>query len=103
MQTVENIFEERKESDFHATPDGEKAVSLLYNYKSDPKVSSENINNVYNEMGSQGYDEWAEVVNFTEPFEIVKQVGNSKEEECLEMDTESKLLDVGAGTGIIAR
>ena len=45
------IFEERKESDFQTTPEGEKAVAMFYSYKDDNKISSEGINEMYNNMG----------------------------------------------------
>ena len=95
-------FEERKEGDIETTEDGKRAVALLYQL-TDEKFSHDNINDLYNEMGSAGYDEWAKVVNFTEPFEIIKQVSNSKDEDCLAMDKGAELLDIGAGTGIIGR
>ncbi len=95
-------FEERKEADFQASEEGEKAVKLLYSL-GEAKYSHGNINDLYNEMGAKGYDEWAKVVNFTEPFEIIHQVHGKQSEECLEMPADAELLDIGAGTGIIGR
>lgn len=54
-------------------------------------------------MGAQGYDQWAKVVNFTEPFEISKQVYLSEEEEGLQVSTDALILDVGAGTGVVGK
>ena len=71
MLSTEITFEERKESDFETSEQGKKAVSLLYQL-GEEKFSNMNIDTLYNEMGSEGYDEWAKVVNFTEPFEIIK-------------------------------
>jgi len=95
-------FEERKESDVQTTDEGKKAVQMFYDIKSG-KYEAEKINEFYNEMGSKGYDEWAKVVNFTEPQEIIKQVYDKEEEGGLELSTDSTMLDVGAGTGVIGK
>lgn len=52
-------------------------------------------------MGSEGYDEWAKVVNFTEPFEIIRQVDKMAQDNLVSKDGEQ--LDIGAGTGVIGR
>ena len=64
MATV--VFEERKESDTETTEEGRKAVQMLYDLNAG-MYTADKINEFYNEMGSKGYDEWAKVVNFTEP------------------------------------
>lgn len=100
MQRV--IFEERKETDIVTDAAGKKAVEMFYDIKTG-KYSAEKINDFYNEMGSHGYDQWAKVVNFTEPYEIIRQVYQTEEEGGLNLSKDAALLDVGAGTGIIGR
>ena len=55
---------------------------MMYDLKTN-KYHAEKINEFYNEMGVDGYDQWAKVCNFTEPYEIIKQVHGPQEEECL--------------------
>ena len=95
-------FEERKETDIITDVAGKKAVEMFYEIKTG-KYQAEKINDFYNEMGIDGYDQWARVVNFTEPYEIIKQVHAPQEEECLEMPKDAKILDVGAGTGVVGK
>ena len=76
---VQTAFEERKETDIQVNDAGKKAVEMFYDIKTG-KYHAEKINEFYNEMGSDGYDQWAKVVNFTEPYEIIKQVHTSEEE-----------------------
>jgi SAM-dependent methyltransferase len=91
-------YEERKESDIKTDEAGKQAVKMFYEVNSQDPTK---INEFYNTMGADGYDQWAKVVNFTEPFEIINQVSHSREEGGLEMPKDTALLDVGAGTGII--
>ena len=95
-------YEERKETDVSVNEAGKKAVEMFYQIKTG-KYQADKINEFYNEMGVEGYDQWAKVVNFTEPYEIIKQVHASQEEECIQAPKDAKILDVGAGTGIIGR
>ena len=102
MVKVSQPFEERKETDIQTSDAGKHAVQMFYDIKSG-KYQQDKINEFYNEMGSTGYDEWAKVVNFTEPFEIIKQVHQAEEEEAIELEKDATLLDVGAGTGVIGK
>lgn len=94
---AQTVFEERKETDIQTTENGKKAVQMFYDIKSG-RYEANKINEFYNEMGSSGYDEWAKVVNFTEPFEIINQVTSG-----LNLQQDAAILDVGAGTGIIGQ
>lgn len=52
------------------------------------------INELYNKMTAEEYDHFIKGIKFTEPMEIAKQVGEIAQNDC-------KLLDIGAGSGII--
>ena len=103
-EKLPNLQEECKENPdgFEMSQVGKRAVDMLYDLKSD-KYQANTINELYNKMGGEGYDEWARVVNFTEPYEIAKQVYQSEQEEAIDMPRDSAILDVGAGTGIIGK
>ena len=51
----------------------------------------------------EGYNEWARVVNFTEPQHIIDQCTKSSAEGGLQLDRSAVMLDIGSGTGIIGQ
>ena len=59
---------------------------------------NENVGDFYNIVTAEGYDEWARRVNFNEPYYIIAEVARLATESG---EKQIKLLDVGAGTGII--
>ena len=51
----------------------------------------------------EGYNEWARVVNFTEPYHIIDQVVKPEEEGGLSIPRTVRCLDIGSGTGVIGQ
>lgn len=51
----------------------------------------------------EGYNEWARVVNFTEPYHIIDQVVKKESEGGLELPRTARVLDIGSGTGVIGQ
>ena len=51
----------------------------------------------------EGYNEWARVVNFTEPYHIIDQVKNSEQEGGLSIPRQVCCLDIGSGTGVVGQ
>lgn len=51
----------------------------------------------------EGYNEWARVVNFTEPQHIIDQCSKSNTDGGLQLDRSAVMLDIGSGTGIIGQ
>ena len=41
-------------------------------------ITQENVSKFYNEIGADGYDEWAKHVKFNEPENIVDLIGEDK-------------------------
>ena len=58
------------------------------------------MSDFYNEIGADGYDEWAKHVKFNEPENIVALVGM---DSVVKVETNCEILDAGAGTGVIGR
>lgn len=52
-------------------------------------------------MSAQGYDEWAIRVNFNEPYHIIDEVERLIKDTSSGVCGSSKILDCGAGTGLI--
>ena len=57
----------------------------------------QNVNELYDKLGGDGYDVFVKEINFNEPAEFMKMVGAG---QVVDIDPASEVLDVGAGTGI---
>jgi len=57
----------------------------------------------YGGFTPEGYNEWARVVNFTEPYHIIDQVVKNEEEGGLSINRNAVCLDIGSGTGIVGQ
>ena len=78
--------------------EGRHVVEQFYN--NIPK--QEDVKQWYAGFTPEGYNEWARVVNFTEPAQII---GNVKLEapEGLSIPRDAVCLDIGSGTGIVGQ
>lgn len=65
--------------------------------------AQENVAEWYAGFTPEGYNEWARVVNFTEPQHIIDQCCKSTEEGGLQLDRSAVIMDIGSGTGIIGQ
>lgn len=67
---------------------------------SESALGQKDIADVYNEIGADQYDEWAIAVNYTTPNYLTDLIGKGAK---LEIDSDSEILDVGAGSGVIGK
>lgn len=99
----------REHSDSTETSEGDFAISqFTRNYP-----TSEGVQSFYEGLSAKGYDEWARRVNFCEPYYIVDEVarliatksfaeaGASTAIVETQPPRKLRMLDVGAGTGLI--
>lgn len=106
------IFEERKidtdqlmllatqsHSSEASTVEGRYVIDQFYDNIPDPA----DVKQWYAGFTPEGYNEWARVVNFTEPRHITDMVCNCKQTGGLELPRSSVCLDIGSGTGIIGQ
>mmetsp|Transcript_27614 Transcript_27614/g.34276 ORF Transcript_27614/g.34276 Transcript_27614/m.34276 type:complete len:107 (+) Transcript_27614:234-554(+) len=63
----------------------------------------ENVAEWYAGFTPEGYNEWARVVNFTEPYHIIDTVAKPESEGGLSLPKTARVLDIGSGTGIIGQ
>lgn len=80
-----------------STSEGRFVIDQFYDNIPDPA----DVKQWYSGFTPEGYNEWARVVNFTEPHHITDQAINSREKGGLELPRSSVTLDIGSGTGII--
>ena len=78
------------------SPQVKEVISKL----DDVAITQENVANFYNEVGADGYDEWAKAVNFNEPEHIVNLIAANSE---INVSPECEVLDAGAGSGVIGK
>jgi SAM-dependent methyltransferase len=101
--------EEQKQARFEAgdekdtascrTEEGRFVVDQFY--RNLPEM--ENVKEWYAGFTPEGYNEWARVVNFTEPYHIIDQACKSAEEGGMGIERSALVLDVGSGTGVIGQ
>jgi len=63
-------------------------------------LGQKDIADVYNELGADQYDEWAIAAEYNAPNYLTDLIGCGAK---LEIDTDSEILDVGAGSGVIGK
>ena len=85
--------------DTATTEEGRFVVNQFYS--NIPRM--ENVKEWYAGFTPEGYNEWARVVNFTEPQHIIDTVVKCGAEGGLELPRDSVCLDIGSGTGIIGQ
>ena len=66
-----------------------------------PSLSSEGIKHFYDGLDPRGYDDWLRRINFTEPYHVVDEVARLVNDPESGVPATAKVLDVGAGTGIL--
>ena len=77
----------------------EKLNALVSNYGDDFPTDVTKIGEYYGKIGPELYDEYMKFINFNaEPYNIAPAV-----EEILNLPKDAKILDVGCGTGLIAK
>lgn len=79
--------------------EGKHVIEQFYNNLPEQK----DVAQWYAGFTPEGYNEWARVVNFTEPFHIIDQVVKSQEEGGLGLSKDSEIMDIGSGTGIVGQ
>jgi ubiquinone/menaquinone biosynthesis C-methylase UbiE len=79
--------------------EGRFVISQFYN----ALPAQEDIAQWYAGFTPEGYNEWARVVNFTEPQHIIDQCVKSTEEGGMGVAREAVCLDIGSGTGIVGQ
>ena len=65
--------------------------------------AQEDIKEWYAGFTPEGYNEWARVVNFTEPQHIIDQCCKSVEEGGMGIARNAVCMDIGSGTGIVGQ
>ena len=99
---AEDATDQRKadeHTDMCETDEGRQAVAAFYN----DLRPQEEVKEFYAGFTPEGYNEWARVVNFTEPYHIIDQVCKSEEEGGLGLPRSHKILDIGSGTGVVGQ
>jgi len=81
------------------TEEGRHVVSQFYN----ALPAQADVKEWYAGFTPEGYNEWARVVNFTEPQHIIDQVVKSTEDGGMGISRDAVALDIGSGTGIIGQ
>ena len=81
------------------TEEGRHVIDQFYRHLPDPA----DIKEWYAGFTPEGYNEWARVVNFTEPYHIIDNCCKNNEEGGLQLDRNAVCLDIGSGTGIIGQ
>ena len=66
-----------------------------------PNLSSEGIKDFYDGLDPKGYDDWLRRINFTEPYHVIDEVARLVDDPESGVPATAKVLDVGAGTGIL--
>ncbi len=79
--------------------EGRHVIDSFYNNLPEQKDVAE----WYAGFTPEGYNEWARVVNFTEPFHIIDQVKLPETEGGLSLPRTACCLDIGSGTGIVGQ
>ncbi len=79
--------------------EGRFCIDQFYNHLPEQKDVAE----WYAGFTPEGYNEWARVVNFTEPFHIIDQVKLPESEGGLSIPRTAVCLDIGSGTGIVGQ
>jgi len=79
--------------------EGRYVISQFYN----AIPAQKDIAQWYAGFTPEGYNEWARVVNFTEPYHIIDQVRKTVEEGGMNCSRDSVVMDIGSGTGIIGQ
>ena len=65
---------------------------------------NDKVGEFYNQLTPQAYDEWSNYINFNcEPFRIVDEVVRLTRDTASGGRSTLRVLDVGAGTGILGR
>ena len=81
------------------SPEGRFVVDQFYN----ALPAQADVAEWYAGFTPEGYNEWARVVNFTEPQHIIDQCVKSTEEGGMGISRDAVALDIGSGTGIIGQ
>ena len=81
------------------TEEGRHVVDQFYRNLPDPNEVKE----WYAGFTPEGYNEWARVVNFTEPYHIIDNCCKNTAEGGLQLDRSAVCLDIGSGTGIVGQ
>ena len=81
------------------TEEGRHVIDQFYNNLPEQK----DVAQWYAGFTPEGYNEWARVVNFTEPQHIIDQCIKSVEEGGMGIAKDAVCLDIGSGTGIVGQ
>lgn len=95
---IQEEFEQTQSAEA-LTVEGRFVIDQFYNNL----PAQEDVAQWYAGFTPEGYNEWARVVNFTEPQHIIDQCVKSKAEGGLQLDRSAVSLDIGSGTGIIGQ
>lgn len=97
-QMIEECNQETHTSEAQ-TEEGRFVIDQFYNNLPEQK----DVAQWYAGFTPEGYNEWARVVNFTEPQHIIDQCTKSSNEGGLQLDRSAVVMDIGSGTGIIGQ
>ena len=98
MSQVEEVKQETHTSEAR-TEEGRHVIDQFYNHLPEQK----DVAQWYAGFTPEGYNEWARVVNFTEPQHIIDQCIKSAEDGGMGLSRDSVCLDIGSGTGIVGQ
>ena len=106
MSQVEEVKQEQPveaQTETHTTEarteEGRHVIDQFYNNLPEQK----DVAQWYAGFTPEGYNEWARVVNFTEPQHIIDQCTKSTEEGGMGVSRDAICMDIGSGTGIIGQ
>lgn len=69
--------------------------------------NQENVGEYYNDISHDAYDKFIQDINFTDPFKIAEAISKAESAETpfglLNLPRDSKVFDVGQGTGLLGK